>query len=869
MTYHVGIDLGTTFTAAAVSRNDDPEIVALGDRSTVVPSVLFLKEDGTFLVGEAAERQGLSNPARLARQFKRRVGDTTPMLLGGVPYSPQALTAELLKWTIDRVSERQGGPPKRIALTHPANWRSFKIDLLGQAIEMAGLNGATLISEPEAAALHWSSQERVDVGTRVVVYDLGGGTFDVAILEKLETGFRFMGPSYGIEHLGGLDFDAALLNQVRSTHEEVFDELDTSDPVVQSAAARLRADCNAAKETLSSDTSTMVPLLFPGVASEVRINRTEFEATIRPSITSTLDAVDRALERANLSASDIDSVLLVGGSSRIPLVSQMVGARLARPVSVDTHPKHAIALGAAFVLDLLPDELPAEPEVARSPLDLTGAETAQADVVPDVDVVPNVADPGVAAPEAPPIPNGVGPAPEPVAQPTGGGLGPAPQRLVADQQSAPAELFDAVAPAAGAVVAMEHDVASTSSTEIDVYSREVARPEPGHNDQAVTPVGAPQVTKRLRRGPLVAIAGLVVALAAGAWWVLSPKDALAAAPEPVWQFETRSALSSQPALSGSTLVIGTTVTNRIHAVDTTTGEEIWQFQAGGAVSADPAIADGVVYIGSHDGTMNAFDLASGSIVWQQDLGSDVTGGALVAGDRVFVGLKDGSFLALERSSGEELWREDTATEWGTEINSRPAMARLSGQPVVIVGSTGGAVTAFDPATGVEQLRVPLEGGVWFSSPLVVESPDGQGQQVWVGSSGEIGLLNRIDLDTAQVATFATNGGVGTNPAITNDGLIVAGNDAGELFAVDQVTMGEAWREGYATETQIKGSPAVFGDLVIIGTHGKELIAVEDEFGVDQWRFTGEQIFGLSGPTIDGERLYVGNDSGTVYAFDLE
>ncbi len=851
MTYHVGIDLGTTFTAAAVSRSDGPEIVALGDRSTVVPSVLFLKEDGSFLVGEAAERQGLANPARLARQFKRRVGDSTPLLLGGTPYSPQALTAELLKWTINRVSERQGGPPKRVALTHPANWRSFKIDLLGQAIELAGLDGATLISEPEAAALHWSSQERVEVGTRVVVYDLGGGTFDVAILEKLETGFRFMGPSYGIEHLGGLDFDAALLGQVRSHHEELFESLDTSDPVVQSAASRLRADCNAAKETLSSDTSTMIPLLFPGLASEVRVNRSEFEATIRPSINSTLDAVDRALERAELTADDIDSVLLVGGSSRIPVVSQMVGARLARPVSVDTHPKHAVALGAAFVLDLLPEEAHEQP-VAPPSLDLSGATEQPTE------------------PLQPPHEPHHEPRrePEPVREPTpGAGLGPAPERLVAD---APTELFDAVAPAAGTVVALGQDVAPTSSTDIDVSSREVAKHDPSRNDHAITPVGEPQITKRLRKGPLVAIGALLVAAIAGAWMVLSPNDALAEAPEVAWQFETRSALASRPVVGDGALVLGTTTTSSVHAIELSNGEPRWVFEAGGPVNGAGAIADGVAFIGSFDGTMYALDMQSGEPVWQTPLGSDVTGGALVDGDRVFVGTQDGAFFALDRSTGDVLWEQETGTEWGKIVNSTPVVAELFGLPVVIIGSTGGVLHAFDPATGDEQLTIPLTGGVWFSTPLVLDSPDDGGQELWVGTSTEEGgLLNRVVLDTAAVSTFSTGGGVGTNPALTNDNLIVVGNDVGELFAVDRVSMGEVWREGYAEDTQIKGSPVVVGDLVIFGTHGRELIAVDDSDGVDQWRFEGQQVFGLSGPTIDGNRLYVGNDSGTVYAFDLD
>ncbi len=845
MSYHLGVDLGTTFTAAAVSRGDSPEIVSLGDRSTVVPSVLYMKDDGAFLVGAAAERQGLASPDRLARQFKRRVGDPTPILLGGSPWSPEALTAELLRWVIERVSERQGGPPDRVALTHPANWRSFKIDLLGQAMEMAGLSGATLISEPEAAALHWSSQERVDVGTRVVVYDLGGGTFDVAILEKLETGFRFLGSPYGIEHLGGLDFDAALLHQVRALHEDAFDALDTSDPVVQSAAARLRDDCNAAKETLSSDTSTTVPLLFPGLASEVRINRSEFEATIRPSISQTLDAVDRALERADLQASDIDSVLLVGGSSRIPLVSQMVGARLARPVSVDTHPKHAIALGAALVLDLVP-ATPASPTETAPPVDdwSTGS---QADHVPD----PIQPDPL----QAPQVHDTTSPSP---------GLSSPPPRLIPAPFAEPTiinpgPLTEPDMP----IVAVSQEAALVAVDRSPVATEHL----PTTRDQLPTPVGAPDITRRLRVGPVAALLSLGLVAVVGLWWftLRGGDDGIGDAPDVAWQFETSSALSARPVVAGNTLVIGATTTNRVHAINTQDGSENWSFEADGGVSTTAAVEDGVVFVGSFDGTMHALDLESGSPLWQADLESDVTGGSLVVGDLVFVGTKDGAFHALDRPTGEIVWTAET----DNQINTTPALAAIDEEPVIVVGSTDGGLYAFLPETGELVRRTQLDGGVWFSSPLVVDRPGGDGQELWVGSSRQDGGdLNRVILDSGQVQTFSTSGGVGTNPAITNDGLIVAGTDAGELFAVDQVTLGEVWREGYAESTQIKGSPAIFDDLVIFGTHGKELIAVDDEDGIDQWRFTGEQIFGLSGPTVEGERLYVGNDSGTVYAFDI-
>ena len=110
--------------------------------------------------------------------------------------------------------------------------------------------------------------------------------------------------------------------------------------------------------------------------------------------------------------------------------------------------------------------------------------------------------------------------------------------------------------------------------------------------------------------------------------------------------------------------------------------------------------------------------------------------------------------------------------------------------------------------------------------------------------------------------------MGTNPVLTPNGLIVAGNDAGELFAIGRQSLGESWRRGYAENTQIKGSPVLYGNEVIFGTHDKQLIAVDTAAGDEVWRFDGEQIFGLSAPVIVDDQLYVGNDSGTIYRFDL-
>lgn len=348
VTYRLGIDLGTTYTAAAIVEEGRASIVSLGNRAPVVPTVVFLRDDDTILTGDAANRRGLSEPGRVAREFKRRVGDPTPLLLGGSPMSAQSLMAKMLRWTVDQVVQFQGSAPEHVTITHPANWGPFKLDLLHQAIRMADLEDCTVVTEPEAAAVYYASTERVAVGDVVAVYDLGGGTFDAAVLRKTEAGFELLGQPEGIEHLGGIDIDEAVFAHVAASLKGALDGLDPDDPAVIAGVARLRAECVEAKEALSTDNEAVIPVLLPGVQAEVTIKRDEFEAKIRPLLADTIQALRRALRSAGVEPADLRAVVLVGGSSRIPLVARMVSEELGRPVAVDVHPKQAIALGAAL-----------------------------------------------------------------------------------------------------------------------------------------------------------------------------------------------------------------------------------------------------------------------------------------------------------------------------------------------------------------------------------------------------------------------------------------------------------------------------------------------------------------------------------------
>lgn len=349
VSYQVGIDLGTTFTAAAVHRDGRSSIFSLGSQTAAMPSVVLLREDETELTGEAAVRRALNEPERVAREFKRRLGDTTPIIVGGAPYSAEQLMSRLLTTTLAEIAKREGGAPERIAITHPANWGPYKIDLLEQAVRIAGVprDQVDYLTEPEAAAVSYAGQERVDPGEIVAVYDLGGGTFDAAVLRRTTTGFEIIGRPEGIERMGGIDFDAAVFAHVNRALEGKLQELDPEDPMVMSGVARLRDECVDAKIALSSDTDATIPVLLPNLTTEVRITRSEFEALIRPSLSDSIAAMQRAIDSADITPAEVSKVLLVGGSSRIPLISQMVSSELGRPVAVDADPKHAVALGAA------------------------------------------------------------------------------------------------------------------------------------------------------------------------------------------------------------------------------------------------------------------------------------------------------------------------------------------------------------------------------------------------------------------------------------------------------------------------------------------------------------------------------------------
>ncbi|MEW1806653.1 Hsp70 family protein [Pseudarthrobacter sp. NPDC080039] len=411
MSYALAVDVGTSFTAAAVVRfhkgaSPVPESLPLGSRGASVPSVLYFPEEGAVLVGEAAERRGLDSPERVVREFKRRIGDDVPIILGTLALQPEEVFATMARWVADRAAEREGGPPSALFLTHPAAWGIHRLSVIRDALAAHGLENITLLPEPEAAALHYASQVRVDEGSTIAVYDLGGGTFDTAVLRKSGSSrFDLMGRPEGIEDLGGADFDAAVFGYVAAHTGTALNDLDPTDPAVLGALARLRRECVEAKEALSVDSEANIPVFLPGVHQQVRLVRSEFEALIDEPLRETVEALQHSLSQLHLEPADLSTVLLIGGSSRIPLVAELVSERLDRPIAVDADPKSSICLGAA-VAALLAFTSAAEAAAAEAAA-ADGAEApgsrgdgagATAAVGPPVPIVPT-------APPAPTMPS--------------------------------------------------------------------------------------------------------------------------------------------------------------------------------------------------------------------------------------------------------------------------------------------------------------------------------------------------------------------------------------------------------------------------------------------------------------------------------
>jgi molecular chaperone DnaK (HSP70) len=373
MPYVLGIDVGTSRTRAAVCRDSpagwsDPVQIPLGSRNPGVPTVIYLAADRSALVGDQAERHAEGDPVRVARGFPGRIGDDVPLILGGVPCGAAELTAVLIQWVVDRTTEHEGAAPDALVVTHPAAWGGHRKALLHHELVRQGLPDTTLLAEPIAVAEGFAAGP--GAGDVLAVYALGAGAATSAVVRRNPAGgFELLADATGAEAVGGGHFDDAIMECVRARlGRGALDDIDPADPQAWLAMARLRGMCTGAKELLSTEAEVLVPVLepvrAPDAPADVRIGRPDFEEAIRPAVAAGADLVPRTVRAAGIDPADLGAVVLTGGSVRVPLVAELVGAAAPAKVVRAADPELAVALGAATAARRLvtgPESRPAPP----------------------------------------------------------------------------------------------------------------------------------------------------------------------------------------------------------------------------------------------------------------------------------------------------------------------------------------------------------------------------------------------------------------------------------------------------------------------------------------------------------------------------
>ncbi|MGO9470887.1 MAG: Hsp70 family protein [Isosphaeraceae bacterium] len=342
----IGIDLGTTNSEVGVIKDGHP-VVLEEDGDPILPSVVGLDPQGRLLVGKAARNQFVLAPERTIRSVKRKMGQEVTLCLGDQKYTPQEISAIILRTLKQRAEKALGGPVSKVVVTVPAFFNDGQRRATREAGELAGLEVVRIINEPTAAVLTYNPHP--PEMERLLVYDLGGGTFDVSVAQ-VEKGVVEILASHGDTQLGGDDFDQLLLDHVS---DKFASEHGSDLRKSTSAMARLLRSVEDAKKRLSFDPVTTIEEEF--IAEKdgkplnlvMEIERFDYERLIRPLLLKTLSCLDLAMSDAKLQANQIDKVILVGGATRTPLIHQLLGERLGRPIHSEVEPDLAVAMGAA------------------------------------------------------------------------------------------------------------------------------------------------------------------------------------------------------------------------------------------------------------------------------------------------------------------------------------------------------------------------------------------------------------------------------------------------------------------------------------------------------------------------------------------
>ena len=352
----IGIDLGTTNSCVCVYEGGEAKVIANAEGGRTTPSVVAFK-NGEMLVGSKAKHQAVINPETIS-SIKRLMGTNEKVKANGKNYSPEEVSAMILGDLKKTAESYLGEDVKEAVITVPAYFNDAQRQATKNAGKIAGLDVKRIINEPTAAALAYGLDKQ-DKNEKILVYDLGGGTFDVSILELGDGVFEVLSTS-GNNHLGGDDFDNKLVDYIiESINKEEKVDLSKDKMAMQ----RIKEAAEQAKKDLSSMTSTQISLPFIAqvdgapVNFEMDITRAKFEELTRDLIDSTLEPVRKALKDAKLTKKDIDKVLLVGGSTRIPRVQELIKEELGKEPSKGVNPDEVVAMGAAIQGGVLQGEV--------------------------------------------------------------------------------------------------------------------------------------------------------------------------------------------------------------------------------------------------------------------------------------------------------------------------------------------------------------------------------------------------------------------------------------------------------------------------------------------------------------------------------
>lgn len=344
----LGIDLGTTNSCMAFIEMEEPVVIENKEGERITPSVVYFKENGDVIVGKVAKQNIVANPCRTVRSIKRHMGIDYRVNIGEESYPPECISAFILKKLVDDAEYRLNRKFRDIVVSVPAYFTDSQRQATKDAVDIAGLHTRRIINEPTAAALAYGFNKEEE--KRILVYDFGGGTFDVSIL-NIGNGFFDVDATGGDNHLGGDDIDEILMNYIiKKIDKKCKIDVRKNLGVLQS----IREAVETAKIRLSDEESIVINLPYIGKyhgsprGYSIELSRDKFNELTRDIIERTKNPLKKVLEDASLSPSDIDDILMVGGSTRIPVVRELVKDFFNKEPNVSINADEVVALGAAI-----------------------------------------------------------------------------------------------------------------------------------------------------------------------------------------------------------------------------------------------------------------------------------------------------------------------------------------------------------------------------------------------------------------------------------------------------------------------------------------------------------------------------------------